>query len=115
MKIENITNFGERLKKLREMRGLTRRELALKVGVSEMTIRRWEKNITSPKLKDLRALSNSLGVSEEFLTGGPSMLGATNSIKMRIDRLPEKALEELNIVIDYLLVKYSKKKKKDES
>lgn len=60
-------NFGERLKQLRKSKGLNQEDLADALGMSYMTIRRWEKGITTPRMEDIKALAKALGVSEADL------------------------------------------------
>lgn len=41
--------------------GLSQKELALKIGVSQQTIAKWEKGITTPsQFSQIRAISNEL-------------------------------------------------------
>lgn len=49
------------LKKLRERAGLSRTELAAKVGVSERTIRRWEDRKNIPHPERMKKLNRILG------------------------------------------------------
>ncbi|WP_409968054.1 helix-turn-helix transcriptional regulator [Bengtsoniella intestinalis] len=58
--------IGERIKILRKKRNLTQKGLAKQVGVSEITIRKYEANKFEPKIVTLMALARALdvGVSE---------------------------------------------------
>lgn len=60
-------SFGERLKQLRKSKGLNQEDLADALGMSYMTIRRWEKGITTPRMEDIKDLAKALGVSEADL------------------------------------------------
>ena len=60
-------NFGARLKALRKKAGLTQSQLADKIGVSLLTLFRWEKNERQPRVEDVKALAKALGVSEADL------------------------------------------------
>lgn len=57
---------GERLKAAREAAGLTQEELGQRVGVTGVTIMRYEKNQRQPRLEQLRriALALNMAVSE---------------------------------------------------
>ncbi len=57
---------GERLKAAREAAGLTQEELGQRVGVTGVTIMRYEKNQRQPRLEQLRriALALNMTVSE---------------------------------------------------
>ena len=62
--------FGKRLKSLREKAGLTQEELAEKINLSVMSIRRWEWEQTFPRIKDIQRLAQVLQVSEDVLLNG---------------------------------------------
>ena len=59
--------FGSRLKAFRKKAGLTQSQLADKIGVSLLTLFRWEKNERQPRVEDVKALAKALGVSEADL------------------------------------------------
>jgi transcriptional regulator with XRE-family HTH domain len=48
------------IKKLREKAGLTQRALAEKIGVSEITVRKWESGHRTPRLRRIRRLAKVL-------------------------------------------------------
>ena len=54
---------GERIKKLRKSKGVTQRELAERLGISEQAISKWEKNLSNPSTKNLLQISKIFGVS----------------------------------------------------
>ena len=54
---------GERIKKLRKSKGVTQRELANRLGISEQAISKWEKNLSNPSTKNLLQISKIFGVS----------------------------------------------------
>ena len=64
-------NFGDRLRKLRKKSGLTQEKLADAVGVSLLTLFRWEKGERSPRIDEIKALAKALGVSEADLLNKP--------------------------------------------
>lgn len=51
-----------RLKQTRERQGISQKALAQKIGVSEITIIRWEKQRTAPTVKQIAQLCAALGV-----------------------------------------------------
>ena len=66
--------FAERLRRLRNNAGLSQAELAYKVDVVEITIRRWESGLRQPRMKDIQKLAEALHVTEdELLNGGPEV------------------------------------------
>ncbi len=59
-----------RLRRFRELCGISRSELALRTGLSRPTIWAWESGKTRPRLRNLRVLANVLGISQLELVGG---------------------------------------------
>jgi DNA-binding XRE family transcriptional regulator len=62
-----VETFGQRLRRLREARGLNQDELARKVGTSASVIRNWEKDRNSPQLHRLAQLARALRCSKDEL------------------------------------------------
>ena len=65
----NVTRLGEKIKNLREKRGLTQRNLALKLDTSNATISRIEKNQVTPDTITLNKIASFFGVTVDFLLG----------------------------------------------
>lgn len=61
--------FGERLKEIREKRGLTQPALAKELGLSQAAISKFEHEIKDPTVNTLVAFSKCLGVSTDYLLG----------------------------------------------
>ncbi len=62
--------IGERLKQLREMRGLSQNELAKRAGVSHPVVSDLERGIREDMtVSTAKALARALGVSLEMLVG----------------------------------------------
>lgn len=65
-------SFGQRLRRLRKNKGLTQEELAFKVEISLMTLRRWENGNSTPRTEEVRKLAEALGVPQaELLETSP--------------------------------------------
>ncbi len=54
---------GEKIKKLRKNKGVTQRELAERLGISEQAISKWEKNLSNPSTKNLLQIAKIFEVS----------------------------------------------------
>lgn len=68
--------FGNRLKALRKSKGLNQTQLAEKIGVSLLTLFRWEKDERQPRMNEIKALAKALGVSEaDLLNDTPEKSG----------------------------------------
>lgn len=64
-----IYDLGELIRKLREERKMTQKQLANKLGVSEPTICKYEKNISVPPFETLRTIASVFNVSMDTLCG----------------------------------------------
>ncbi len=62
-------NLPERLKETRKAAGLTQKEVASKLGITEATYNRYEKGAHSPTPETLRSLCIILNVSADYLLG----------------------------------------------
>ena len=61
--------MAEKIKKCRRQNGLTQIELADKVGISPMTIRRWEWGERNPDIALMPKLAEALNTSVQYLMG----------------------------------------------
>lgn len=79
-------NFTERLKRFRKKAGLNQEELAFQIGVSVMTVRRWEWGKYFPRADEIKKLASALHVSEEeLLNEEPSQQNWVLQIKINRD------------------------------
>ena len=53
------------LKLLREMRGLTQKDLAERVGLTQQMVAMWENGVRNPKPESLRKIADALELTEE--------------------------------------------------
>ncbi len=61
--------FPERIKDLRDEKGISQERLADELGVSHGTISLWETGKREPKLSNLILLAEYFGVSIDYLAG----------------------------------------------
>jgi transcriptional regulator with XRE-family HTH domain len=64
-----MTDFGERIKKIRLQRGMTQGELAEVIGISEATLSRYEHNLRTSRWIYLVKMADLLGTSVDYLLG----------------------------------------------
>lgn len=64
-----IYDFGLRLKKLRNKKGVTQKQLASRLGVQKETISRYENNVQEPSLKRAVEICVFLNTSLDYLMG----------------------------------------------
>lgn len=67
--IAKADSFGERLRVARTSRGINQRSLGDMVGVSAISISRYESGAVDPRLDTVRRLAKALGVSAAELAG----------------------------------------------
>ena len=61
--------FGERLKKLRNARGLTIIKLGKALGVNNATISKWENGLMKPSVDSIFEITKFFGVPAGYLIG----------------------------------------------
>jgi transcriptional regulator with XRE-family HTH domain len=76
---EPASQFARRLRTLREAQGLSIRDLAALIGVSSVTIWKWEKGDSKPRARSLPPLAKALDVSPSSLAPIASMIRAPKS------------------------------------
>lgn len=62
-------NLGQRLKELREEKGLTQKQLSEELGINSVTYLHYEKEQREPPLSLLADIAKFYGVSVDFLLG----------------------------------------------
>lgn len=65
----------DRLRTLRRDAGLSRTQLAARLGRAEFTIGRWERGKTAPGYRDIIPLTQALGCTRDELFGRSEALG----------------------------------------
>ena len=59
-------SIGKKIKQLRENKGLSQKELADSLGVTQQAIDAWERSITNPRKKSIAKLSSFFNVNGGF-------------------------------------------------
>jgi len=76
--------FGEKLRDARQKAGLSQEQLSEKLHVSRSAVAKWETNKGMPDIENLKAASQLLGVSIDYLLDDGEML-SFSSFKEAID------------------------------
>ena len=76
--------LGEKIKEARKKAGLTQEQFAEKICVSRQAVTKWEADKGTPDVENLKAISNLLNVSIDFLLNNDEKL-KTLSIKEAIN------------------------------
>jgi transcriptional regulator with XRE-family HTH domain len=64
-----LSNFASRARDCRKIRGLTQKQIATDVGVSEILWRKYEGGTRTPTLEGLLNLADYFDVSVDYLVG----------------------------------------------
>ena len=85
-------DFAQQLTQAREVAGLSKAELARRVGVPRQHVTKWESGVNLPSLENALALSRvlSLSVNELFGEQVPK-----SELEKLVAELPSEALEHL--------------------
>ncbi|MBQ4055074.1 MAG: helix-turn-helix transcriptional regulator [Clostridia bacterium] len=83
----NKNEFCRNLTELRKGKGMTQKELAAELGISDKTYSKWETGDTEPDLTGLCRLAEILAVSPAYLLGGDSVGSEEDFINSRYDNL----------------------------
>ena len=68
------TDFGNRLKVVREEKGLKREDIAKQIGTSAAIIGRYERNERTPSVDIAKKIAEAMDVSLDYLVGDTSVL-----------------------------------------
>ncbi len=107
-KSEN-TDFAERLRSLREAAGLSQREMARRLDVSQPTYLAWESYNVALKPEQITSLAEALGVEVGELFGSapkPGKRGRTAKLEQIVDtvsELPRSKQQRIVGVVEALL------------
>lgn len=105
MTTDNTENFGDRLLKAREVRGLSQAELAKLAGIQPGAIGHFERDRRKPSFANIRALAKALNVTSDYLLGrAETMQGATTAFRGE-DQLTHHNREHIQLMINLMNTK----------
>ena len=113
-------NFGQRLTRLRKLRGFTQRSLASKSGVSNRMIAYYETHEFSPPGDALAAMARALDVTMDELLGlkatATEAPSSTTELRLwrqlrEVEKLPDADRKAVLRFVDALLVKQRSQQK----
>ena len=87
---------AERIKYLREQKGLTQSDLARQLGITRSSVNAWEMGISVPSTQYIVELSNIFKVSTDYL------LGVERSASISVAGLTEKGVQYVQGLIAHL-------------
>ncbi len=105
--------FGERLRTARELRKLSQSELAEVADLQPSAISHFETGRRSPSFQNLKALSDALNVTTDYLIGRTDDLNVSNAVSLKLLRSAHKMsaedLETITRMADMMAKKQTKK------
>lgn len=107
--------FGDRLKELREEKGITQKDLGKVINISDRVIGYYESNDRFPKdEKILKMLADYFNVSVDYLVGRTNPRNLQNELiaeakstyNLNVQGLPAEAIEKIEEYIELIRLKY---------
>ena len=87
---------AERIKHLREHKGMTQADLAKQLGITRSSVNAWEMGISVPSTQYIVELAGIFKVSTDYL------LGVDNSVSVSVAGLTEKDIRIVHSLISHL-------------
>lgn len=92
--------MGQKIKELRETKGMTLEELGSKVGVGKSTVRKWENGMIANMRRDkISKIANALDCSPSYLMGWEENLNKESSDLIPDIFSDEKLLDHIKKVM----------------
>jgi transcriptional regulator with XRE-family HTH domain len=93
------TSFADRLKAARERREMTQADLARKTGMQPSAIAHFEGNRRKPSFDNIRALSQALDVTSDYLMGAGEQATAFRNEGKLSDKDREYIQDIINVMV----------------
>jgi transcriptional regulator with XRE-family HTH domain len=100
-------NFPEHLAAMRKQRGLTQQQLAEKIGVHVVQLRRYEAGTSQPTLDVIRNMAVALGISADELLFAKNERGPDEALKLRfeaVSKFDPEAKKVVQQVLDSMIL-----------
>lgn len=119
-----MADFPQNLKEVRKKKGLTQKELAALLNVSQNAIFNWENGKREPSLEMIERISTALGIQVAQLLGYSENIYALYKAYSESDKMPTKIVEtkdemlviggtlisESNLLKEYRMLNHTGKK-----
>lgn len=121
-KEQKAMRFGEKLKELRKKRGMSQKELAVKIGTTSRSVINYEKGKRLPgSVETVLHIANTLGVSPDYLINDDALQTGTDTSEVHLLSELEKVIgifksgkledEQMRSFMTRLQTIYSQRKK----
>lgn len=94
----SAVDFPQRLAGLRKQHSLTQQQLAGRIGMHVVQLRRYEAGTSQPTLDVIRKLSTALQVSADVLLFGKDQRGPDDDLRLQFEAVSRFDAEEKNVV-----------------
>ncbi len=109
--------FSDRLRKLREEKGITQFDMAKAINISRTSLSSYELGVRTPDIDVLERIANFFNVSSDYLLGRENEIIHIDSQAAEIDitkacqivdtsGLPEEAIKQIEDYIELLKMRY---------
>lgn len=61
-----MLSIGQRIRELRRSKDISQEELGLEIGVSRQTVNKWETDVTTPNIDNIKALCGYFNVKADY-------------------------------------------------
>ena len=90
---EALACIGERVRKIRQLYGLTLEEFGDKIDVHFSTVSNWESGIYIPKTEEIVKMSIAFNITSDY------MLGLDNKMYVNCDGLSEEEIIHIQLLV----------------
>ena len=80
----NTANFGDRIKKYRDLNEMTQADLAKKLGVTRQAVSSWERGRTEPSMNDVEKMAIVFGVQKSDIIDNEKAIAQDAQMKRLI-------------------------------
>lgn len=87
---------ADRIKSLREQKGLTQTELSKQLGITRSSVNAWEMGISVPSTQYIVELAGILGISTDYL------LGVDSSASISVAGLDDDDVRIVHALVEHL-------------
>ncbi|MBC1796059.1 helix-turn-helix domain-containing protein [Listeria booriae] len=110
-----MNTFGDRLKSLRKKNKITQSELAKKLGISQVTISKYENNIIEPDNANLTVLAETFDTSIDYLLGRTNNPTSGESDNVSVHYFEKENLTDEDIEYIETMIEALKRKTRDRN
>src|SRR5258708_339880 len=107
-------DFPQRLAELRKRHSLTQQQLADRIGMHVVQLRRYEAGTSQPTLDVIRKLSTALQVSADMLLFGKDQRGPDEDLRLQFEAISGFDAEEKQVIrslLDGMILKHEARRR----